>query len=137
MTGILWSNTSELRLLRDFDLIYLATPYTLYPKGIEQAFTDACEVTGYLVKQMLPIFSPIVHSHPVALESGIEPRDGDFWLLAQFPFMKACTCLLVAEMDGWAVSRGVGEEMKTFTAMNKPIYHLSLKGFPYGKSHTY
>lgn len=105
-------------------IYYLATPYTKYPQGIEQAFIDASKLAARLIQSGLSVYSPIAHTHPIAIHGGIDPLDHKIWLPFDNAMMKAATFLLVAHMPGWEESYGIGEEIKFFKAMGKPIYDL-------------
>lgn len=103
---------------------YLATVYTKHPDGIYVAFLDACEITAKLLKRGLKVFSPIVHTHPVAIHGDIEPLDHEFWLNVDSMMMDKMDALMVAKMTNWQDSYGIGCEIKTFRQAGKPIYFL-------------
>lgn len=52
---------------------YLASPYSKYPAGIEAAFQDICKQTALLIRHKIPVYSPIAHTHPVAIHGEIDP----------------------------------------------------------------
>lgn len=116
---------SDLTPLLEHDLIYLGSPYTKYSWGIDQAAHDVGLITGRLMARGLSVFSPIVHAHYVALASGIEPLDHDFWMKIDTAFMKKSDALLVCQMSGWDESHGVSLEMEYFDWVQKPIYTLN------------
>lgn len=100
---------------------YVATPYSRYPHGISAAFRDAVENTALLVKHGVSAFSPIVHSHILATQGGIDALDGNMWLQIDEPLMDgACGCIVVM-MDGWDKSVGVAREINRFTQQRKPV----------------
>jgi hypothetical protein len=111
-------------VLRPFGLVYLATPYTKYKWGLDAAAVDAAKITGRLIQLGVNTFSPIVHSHWVAMAAGIDPIDHEFWLNADEAFMHKSDALLVCRMSGWQESYGVNEEIKYFDKANKPIFYL-------------
>lgn len=51
-------------------LVYLATPYSKYPRGIEAAFVDASRLAACLVRLGISVYSPIAHTHPIAIRIG-------------------------------------------------------------------
>ena len=104
---------------------YLATPYTLYPEGIEAAFQEACRNAGLLIRAGFPVFSPIAHSHPIALAARIDPLSHEIWLPADLPMMEAAKGLIVCRMTGWENSYGVAVEMERFARMGKPIHPMT------------
>lgn len=103
---------------------YLATPYTKYPLGLEQAYKDACAVAGFLLKHGWNVFCPIAHSHPIAEHGNVGHCDHDFWMRVDRPMMDHACGLMVCEMPGWRESTGVNIEIATFTAAGKPIWYL-------------
>jgi len=103
---------------------YVATPYSKYAVGIEQAFIDACRATAWLLKQGVNVFSPIAHTHLLAIHGNIDPLDHEIWLPADKPMMLNACGLIVVRMDGWADSYGISEEIKSFEVQKKPILYL-------------
>lgn len=100
---------------------YLATPYTKYRLGIERAFIDAACEAALLATAGVSVFSPIVHSHPIAFHGLIDPFDHDLWLRIDRPFMELACGLIVCQLDGWEESKGVAAERDIFQAAGKPI----------------
>ncbi|MBP2232560.1 hypothetical protein J2847_005889 [Azospirillum agricola] len=103
---------------------YLATPYSQFAGGIAAAFRAACDQAAVLVKAGIPVFAPIVHTHPIAILGGLDPRDHGIWLPADAPFMAAARGLIVCKLPGWTESFGIAEEIKAFQAMVKPIVYM-------------
>lgn len=103
---------------------YLATQYSKYPEGLNSAFKMACGVRGWLLMQGIPNFSPIVHSHPVAMECGLDPTDHRIWLPDDLPMMRAAVCLIVHCDEGWAASYGISKEIEEFERQSKPVFKL-------------
>ena len=104
---------------------YLATPYSKFPGGIEAAFREACRQTGLLIKAGIPVFSPIAHTHPVAIVSGLDPLDHSISIPADKPLMEAAKGLIICELEGWETSKGIGEEFDFFLESNKQIVHMT------------
>jgi hypothetical protein len=104
---------------------YLATPYSKYPLGIEQAFIDACKETALLLRAGVPIFSPIAYTHPIAIHGEINPLDHEVWLPADKPMMDAACGLIVCQMDTWDQSYGIGVEIQTFKVAKKPVIYMT------------
>ncbi len=111
------------------EFYYLATPYSKYEGGIEKAFVDACKVAAAMVKDGFWVYSPIAHTHPIAVHGGIDPLDHSIWLPFDEPMMKACSALLIALLPGWQHSKGVAYEMDWFDRHEKPIYNLRINPF--------
>jgi hypothetical protein len=105
-------------------LVYLATPYSKYPTGIEMAFRDACVLTGRLLRSGVKVYSPIAHTHPIAIHGKLDPHDHSIWLPFDKAVMDKADVLLVAKMPSWEASYGIAEEIKVFRQAGKPIYYL-------------
>lgn len=111
--------------LKKFALIYVGTPYTKYPEGIDAAFTDACKLTARLLREGLKVYSPIAHTHPVAVHGDIDPLDLSIWLPFDGAMMDKSDAMIVGMMPGWETSTGVRHEMQTFIEAGKPVFFLS------------
>lgn len=107
---------------------YLATPYSKYPGGIEEAFRLAARYAGRLITAGVKVYSPITHTHPIAVEAGLDPYNHDIWMPADQPFMDAARGLIVLKAASWEQSRGIREEIGHFTVASKPIVFTE----PYG-----
>ena len=100
---------------------YLATPYSKYEGGIEAAFVAAAEQAALLVRAGVPVYSPIAHTHPVAIHGGIDPYDHTIWLEADRTFMEAACGLIICTLPGWRDSYGIEQERIYFESAGKPI----------------
>lgn len=120
--------------LKVYDLIYLATPYTKYPGGIELAFVGACKLTGELIRHGLNVYSPIAHTHPIAIHAGIDPLDHTIWLNFDAALMGKADALLVAMMPTWEISKGIEHEIHSFMEANKPVHYLDVEFMEYDES---
>jgi hypothetical protein len=105
-------------------LAYLATPYSRYPAGLHQAFIDASALAALLLTMGVKCYSPIAHTHPLALYGGLDPLDHALWLGFDAVMMDRCEVLIVAHLSGWQESRGIAHEVEVFAAAGKPIYDL-------------
>jgi len=104
---------------------YLATPYTKYTAGIEAAFVEACRIAAWLIGQDVSVYSPIAHTHPIAIHGRMDPvTNHSLWLRADKPLMLAAHGLVVVRMAGWDESIGIAEEMEVFRAERKPVVFL-------------
>ena len=106
-------------------LYYLATPYSKYETGLESAFKMACYQAALLLKSGYAVFSPIAHSHPIAMQGGIDPFDHAVWLHADRPLMDAADAIVVVTAPGWRDSYGVAYEIETFRRANKPVIYMA------------
>lgn len=105
-------------------LRYLASPYTHYPAGMEQAFIDVAILAGRLFAIGIPTFSPIAHAYPYVKYGNLDPLDYPAWKPVQERLMDACDSLIVAHMDGWEKSVGIAHEVAYFERTEKPIFDL-------------
>lgn len=115
---------TQLSNLKRFELIYVGTPYTKYPGGIEKAFVDACKLTARLLTAGVNVYSPIAHTHPLAIYGDLDPLDHKIWLPFDSAMMAKADAMIVAMMEGWETSYGVRHEMETFAANGKQIFFL-------------
>lgn len=102
---------------------FLSSPYTLAPDH-EEACKQACAATGALIKKGARVFSPIAHSHTVALHGGVDPLDVKLWLDQNAPLLRAAHGLIVLKLPGWRNSKGVEAEIKYMRDLNKPIMSM-------------
>lgn len=103
---------------------YLATVYSRHPHGIEAAHREACIQAAYLIRHGVPVYSPIAHTHPIAIHGALDPLDHDIWLPADEPMMRAAVGLIVCKMHGWETSKGVQHEIDVFEKADKPIIFM-------------
>jgi hypothetical protein len=109
---------------------YLATPYSKYPDGIEEAFMLACRAAADLIRAGVRVYSPIAHTHPVALHGVLDPYDHKIWLPADAPFMHNACGLIVLRAESWDASYGIAEEIKEFRRAGKPIIYMDVGVLP-------
>lgn len=105
-------------------LVYLATPYTKYKHGIDQAFVDASILAAKLLVAGVKVYSPIAHTHPLAMHGKLDPLDLTIWLPFDEAMMHAASVLVVAHMEGWKESDGIAHEIAFFARRSKPIFDL-------------
>lgn len=104
---------------------YLATPYSKWPGGLNDAAAHACALTARLIERGIYTYSPIAHSHAVALHSSLDPHDHSIWMPLDEQLMRGSIGLLVADLYGWHESKGVKEEISWFSQLKRPIHLLS------------
>ena len=107
-----------------FGYWYLATPYTKYPAGIEEAWKHACQAAGWLTDRGVPNYCPIAESHPIAIAGGIDPRNHDIWIVRNRPLLHHAVGGIIVQMPEWTESYGVKIEMDHFRAFQKPMHFL-------------
>ena len=103
---------------------YLASPYSKYPLGITTAHYHVCQQAALLIRSGVPVYSPIAHMHPIAQFGDIDPFDHDIWLPVDRHMMDAAGGLIVLKMLSWTTSYGVAEEVRHFTAADKPVVFM-------------
>lgn len=108
-------------------LRYLASPYTAYAGGMEQAFIDVAILAGRLFAIGIPTFSPIAHAFPYVKYGNLDPLDYPAWKPVQERLMDACDSLIVAHMQGWESSVGIAHEVSYFEKSGKPIFDLDVE----------
>lgn len=115
----------NLEQLRTAGLCYLATPYSKFPAGIDNAFKVACRLTAELIRVGIKVYSPIAHTHPIALYGQIDPLDHDIWMPFDTAMMDKADALLIAQMESWEISKGIAIEVDYFLLNGKPIFYLN------------
>jgi nucleoside 2-deoxyribosyltransferase len=110
--------------LKQFPIVYLATPYTKYLPGIDAAFRDAASLAARLLKRGVRVYSPIAHCHPMAQYGGIDPKDHSIWLPYQEAMMAKADAVLVAQLQDWHESYGIDHEINFFITAGKPVFYL-------------
>jgi nucleoside 2-deoxyribosyltransferase len=84
---------------------YLASPYSHDDPAVRlQRFETACRAAAILLRNGVLVFSPIAHTHPIAL-AGDLPLDWAFWQRFDREMIAACDEVIVLCLDGWASSR--------------------------------
>lgn len=112
--------------LKRFDLIYVATPFTLYEAGLEAAFVDASRLMGKLLSAGITnALSPIVEAYPISLHGGIDPLDLAVWKPFCAARIEKSDALVVGMLPGWERSTGTLHEIQTFVAAGMPVYFMS------------
>jgi hypothetical protein len=111
--------------------IYMCTVYSLdAPEDTidgmalrEFRYQKAMLYTAEFTKKGEVVFSPILHSHPLALKHMI-PGDFKFWEKIDFAFIDSAERVRVIMMDGWDRSRGVTAEVNYARSIDKPIEYV-------------
>lgn len=107
-------------------MIYLASPYFHSDPAVMQArYEAAVRAAGKLIADGVHVFSPIVHNHPVRVESGRIPGDHKFWLDYDRWFLEKCSKLIVLKLDGWQDSVGVGDEVSYANDRHIPVEFMN------------
>ena len=92
-------------------MIYLASPYSHRDAAVRRRrFRAACRAAAAMLAKGLMVYSPIVHSTPIAA-CGLDDMDHDFWMHVDRPYLEWCHMVMVLTLDGWRDSRGVNAEI--------------------------
>ena len=111
-------------ILRGPRIIYLASPYSHpLPEVREARFRTVCRVAARLMSEGAIVFSPIAHSHPIAM-AGQLPTDWTFWDRYDRAMLEASAELWVLQLDGWRTSTGVVAEIDIATHLGLPIQYI-------------
>lgn len=107
-------------------MIYLASPYSHPDPNVrQQRFEQVCLAASVLMRHGWLVFSPIAHSHPIALAGGL-PTNFEFWQRWNRANLERCEKLLVLTLDGWEYSVGVAGEIAIARALQKPVGYLNV-----------
>lgn len=107
-------------------LIYLASPYSHEDKAVEAArFESVCKVAAALMREGQMVFSPIAHTHPIAL-AGDLPRGFDYYAAYDELMISRCDELYVLMLDGWRESVGVTAEVEIARRLGKRVRYVTL-----------
>lgn len=111
--------------LKQFGLIYLASPYSQHPEGHEKAYQDVSALAGRLAAGGVKVFCPIAHSHPLAVFAKLDNVDAEFWLKLDHAVMRHCEALVLADMPGLMKSYGVSREIGFFWGAGRPVFKIN------------
>jgi len=101
----------------------MASPYSHSDQSVrEQRYIDACKAAANLMARGYIIYSPIVHSHPIA-KWGL-PKGWDFWRKHCEAMLVVCGQLAILRLDGWHKSIGIAAEAGFATRANIPIVFI-------------
>jgi hypothetical protein len=105
-------------------LIYLAVPYSHQDAGVRHSRFEAVnKVAADLMRKGLHIFSPISHTHPIAL-AGELPLGWEFWEAFDRAYLTHCHKIIVLKLDGWKESKGVTAELKIAEELGLDIEYM-------------
>lgn len=105
---------------------YMASPYTAYPEGIEEAFHLACAVAGAFIQRGMIVFSPIAHSHPLVELGGVE-NTHEVWMEQDLHILAKCDALLAIKAPGWENSKGMKMEIEEAGRLGIPVIYYDLE----------
>lgn len=116
-----WTHAPAPADLPSVGLIYLASPYSHADTSIrDQRFAIVCRAAARLMSEGHLIFSPIAHTHPIAM-AGSLPTGWDFWQKYDHAQLDTATEMWVLRLDGWDESKGVTGEIEYMRQCGKPV----------------
>lgn len=102
-------------------LVYLCSPYTHRDRSVmADRFKIVCRVASMLMGQGHMIFSPIAHSHSIAMAGGF-PRHWEFWQEYDREILSHCKEMWVLKMEGWKKSVGIKAELAIAKELGLPV----------------
>ena len=112
------------------ELIYLASPYSHKDPGVRfSRLRSVCRVAGKLIAEDNKVlFCPIAHSHGIAEYSVIDCMSHKTWMKIDLTLLERCDKLYVVMLEGWAISKGVQEEIEFAKQRRIPIFYLNEQG---------
>jgi hypothetical protein len=114
--------------ITDRPLIYLATPYSHPEAHVREArFIAAAMMASRLMLAGHYIFSPITHTHPIAVHGSL-PTDFAFWKGYDYTLLDRCAELWVVMLPGWEASVGIAGEILYMQEQGKPVKYLDIEG---------
>ena len=113
--------------------IYLATPYSHKFKFIRNLrYNNVTKVAAKIMDQYgHNVFSPITHSHPIAVLGNLPALDHEFWLRLDKWYVDRCDELWVYTQHGWRTSTGVRREVSWAYEEGKKVYLVNKYGNTY------
>lgn len=104
-------------------MIYLASPYSHEDPAVEHArFEAVVREAALMWRRGLVVFSPIAHSHPIALH-GVSGA-WEQWAAFDEAIIGACSELWVLKLQGWETSRGIAAEVGIAERLGLPVQHV-------------
>jgi len=102
---------------------YLASPYSHQWSSIREMRAITCNVyMTALATRGVIVYSPIWHWHHSAVRYDL-PTDASWWRDNNLRFMEAASAVIVAEMPGWRVSKGIAMELAWAVSNGCPVYY--------------
>jgi len=91
-------------------------------------FDALTHYAGVLMREGLKVFSPISHSHPIALAHPNMSTYTNFWIRQDTPGLVNSRFMHVLESDGWRESFGVAREIEIAKEHEIEIWRVMLNG---------
>jgi uncharacterized protein DUF1937 len=106
-------------------LTYLACPYSHPEASVRlERFEAVNRAAAKLMAEGEHIFSPISHTHPIAL-AGALPLGWEFWEAYDRAILRCCARVYVLQLDGWTESAGVRGELLIAEEFGLEVVYLA------------
>ncbi len=110
-------------------MIYIASPYTHENQHVmNNRFEKVALHTAQLMRQGLPVYSPIVHGHSIAVRHDL-PTDWQFWKSHCMAMLSKADKMIVLMMGGWQDSVGVQAEIEYCTENDITVWYAPISWF--------
>ena len=100
---------------------YLASPYSKWDAGQEDAFERAADYAAILIRRGIPVFCPIAHSHSIAKIGPLDGLSHELWMTQDWPLVRASCGIIICPMFGWNESLGVVQEIQWADKLGLPV----------------
>jgi hypothetical protein len=108
-------------------LVYLAAPYTHEnPKIVEDRVALINYAAGFLMQKDVIVFSPISHSHPIAMATKL-PTSWEYWREFDWAYLSHCHRVVVLTLEGWDTSVGVSAEIQYAKENGLDLFYLDMR----------
>lgn len=104
---------------------YLASPYTKWPHGLDDAALTIARLAGELIVLGVPVYSPIAYTHEIARVGQLPMISYDLWMSFAKTMLLQSQGIIIADMIGWGDSVGVTQELKWAAECKKPAFLLN------------
>lgn len=102
----------------------MASPYSHDNAAVrEERFREAVRHAAIYWQRGEVVFSPIAHSHPIALH-GISGA-WEQWAEFDERIIRACSLVRVLQLAGWRESRGIAAELAIAEAAGIPVEYVA------------
>ena len=101
--------------------IFLCAPYTNHDPEVVNARVTAINAhAALLMSQGHIVFSPISHSHPIAMENNL-PTTFEFWAKQNHAMIDWCHLVMVLRLYRWQESKGIADEIRYAKLIDKKV----------------
>lgn len=107
-------------------MIYLASPYSHPdPEVRRDRFLAVCSAAARLIYNGHRVFSPVAHSHPIAMTGHVDAMAHKLWLDWSLDMLGRCDVLWVLKIPGWDQSKGVCMEIEAAMKAGKQVEYVA------------